>query len=233
LPMAAKVLTSKLFEPGTGPGAARCDSVGVPLRSALRQLAGRRPEPPAGRIRLLVLGGSLGCPFLNARAAGLAHRLVSIGIDLCVTHQCGRSVDPTTVLADYQRAGVRAEVRTFFDPIAPVLAAADFVLTAAGAVTLHEIAAAGVPLLIRPLRVGAGAHQIANAEVFARATGCLSRTAATWDERETAGAIAAILGDPERWRRQSLALQAFVAGNACAEAVDRIVASLPARALRA
>lgn len=231
-PLARQVLASRLFEAGTRPGPPRCEIVGVPLRSPLQALAGRIPDPPAGATRLLVLGGSLGSPFLNERAPGLAHQLVSAGIDLRVTHQCGRDTEAAEVRAAYERAGVRAVVEPFFDPIAPVLGAADFVLTAAGAITLHEIAAAGVPLLVTPLRAGAGAHQYANADAFGRATGCLVRTEETWEEAGMAEAIGAVVRDPARWRQQSRALQSFVAGNARAAIVDRIVASLPDRSLR-
>lgn len=228
-PLAAQVLVSRLFDDRAHLGSAPCEVVGVPLRSALQALIGRRPEPPAGSARLLVLGGTLGSPFLNARVPELARRLVSIGTDLRITHQCGRDADAAIVRATYARAGVPAMVEPFFDPIAPVLAAADFVLTAAGAITLHEIAAAGVPLLVTPLSAGAGAHQYANAEAFGRGTGCLVRTEETWDEAGIAKAIAAVLSDAELWRRQSRALQPFAAGSARALVADRIVDSLPAR----
>jgi UDP-N-acetylglucosamine--N-acetylmuramyl-(pentapeptide) pyrophosphoryl-undecaprenol N-acetylglucosamine transferase len=151
---------------------------------------------------------------------------------LRVTHQCGREADPAAVRVAYAQTGVRAVVEPFFDPFAPVLADADFILTAAGAITLHEIAAAGVPMLITPLRAGAGAHQYANAEAFARANGSLVRTEETWEEVGIAKAIAAVVGDPTLWQTQSRALQTFVAGNARAAIVDQIVAMLPARALR-
>ncbi len=231
-PLARQVLASRLFEAGTQPRPERCEIVGVPLRSALQALAGRVPEPPAGRPRLLVLGGSLGSPFLNERAPGLARQLVSLGLDLQVTHQCGRGADTEAVRTAYEQVGVRALVEPFFDPIAPVLAAADFILTAAGAITLHEIAAAGVPLQVTPLRAGAGAHQYDNAAAFGRGTGCLVRTEENWEETGSAEAIAGILSNPALWRRQSRALQAFVAGNARTAVVDRIVASLPVRSLR-
>jgi UDP-N-acetylglucosamine--N-acetylmuramyl-(pentapeptide) pyrophosphoryl-undecaprenol N-acetylglucosamine transferase len=232
-PFATQVLASRLFEAGARPKPGHCQIVGVPLRAAMQALAARVPEPPAGAIRLLVLGGSLGSPFLNERVPGLVHQLAANGINLRVTHQCGRGTDVAAVLAAYEGAGVRAVVEPFFDPIAPVLAAADFVVTAAGAITLHEVAAAGVPLLTIPLRLGAAAHQYHNAEAFGQATGCLVRTEENWNESGTAAAIAAVLGDQARWRHQSRALQAFVAGNARAQMVDRIVASLPARSLRA
>ncbi len=232
-PLAKQVLASRIFEAGTRPRPARCEIVGVPLRSTMLALASRRPEPPAGTTRLLVLGGSLGSPFLNEQVPGLAHQLAAQGIELRVTHQCGRGADVAAVRAAYERAGLRAVVEPFFDPVAPLLAAADFVVTAAGAITLHEVAAAGVPLLTIPLRLGAGAHQYHNAEAFGAATGCLVRTEETWDESGTAAAIASVLGDQARWRQQSRALQAFVAGDARAAVVDRLLAALPGRSLRA
>ena len=57
---------------------------------------------------------------------------------------------------------------------------------------------------------------------------CLSRTEETWDEAEAAGAIAAVLRDPARWRQQSLALQDFVSDPSRAAVVARIVAALHA-----
>lgn len=228
VPLAEQVLVSKLFDAATRPRPERCEIVGVPLRSAFQALAGRRPNPPAGPAHLLVLGGSLGNPFFNARAPGLARRLAGHGLDLHVTHQCGRNTEAAPVRAAYTRAGVRAVVEPFFDPINPVLASADFVLTSAGAITLHEIAAAGIPLLVTPLRAGAAAHQYANAETFGQATGCLVRTEEAWAEADVAQQIASILGEPERWRQQSVALQAFAEGDARVEVVNRIVASVPA-----
>ena len=95
-----------------------------------------------------------------------------------------------------------------------------------------EIAAAGVPLLTTPLRAGAAAHQYHNAEAFRQATGCLVRTEETWEETGTAAAIASVLRDQARWQQQSRNLQTFVAGNARGAVVDRVVASVPAWALR-
>lgn len=231
-PFATEVLASRLFEASTRPLPRRCTIVGVPLRSSLQELASRRPAPPHPATRLLVLGGSLGSPFLNERVPGLTRQLQANGVALRVTHQCGRGVDAAGVRAAYGRAGVSAVVEPFFDPIAPVVAEADFVVTAAGAITLHEVAAAGVPLLTVPLRAGAAAHQYFNAEAFGQATGCLVRTEETWDEITTAAAIAAVLRDPNCWLARSRELQAFVAGNARGAVVDRIVASLPTRVLR-
>jgi len=229
---AREVLASRLFDPAALPRSLPCEVVGVPLRSALQDLAARHPAPPTGTVHLLVLGGSLGDPFLNARAPGLARRLAASGVDLRVTHQCGRGIAATAVQEAYAQLGLRATVAPFLDPIAPVLASAQFVLTAGGAVTLHEVAAAGVPLLVVPLGGAAAVHQRGNAAAFGQATGCLCRTEETWDESEAAAAIAAVLRDPARWQQQSHALQGFVSSDARAAAVARIVATLRAAARR-
>jgi len=226
-PLAGQILVSKLFNTAKHPSPPRCEVVGVPLRSAFQLLAGCRPTAPEGPAHLLVLGGSLGNPFFNARVPRLAHLLAGLGIDLHVTHQCGRDANPAPVCDAYEQAGVRAVVKPFIDPIDPVLASADFVLTSAGAISLHEIAASGIPLLVTPLRAGAAAHQSANAETFGQATGCLVRTEENWEAAEIAEQIGRVLGSPDKWRQQSRALQAYAGSNARSEVVNRIVASIP------
>jgi len=226
-PLSVQVLASRLFDTRTLPGSVPRTVVGVPLRSGLRALAGKRPPPPSGPTHLLVLGGSLGDPFLNERAPGLAAQLVARGVDLRVTHQCGRSVDPAAVRAAYERVGVRVSVESFFDPIAPILGASHFVLTAAGAVTLHEVAAAGIPLLVVPLGTAAAAHQHANAEVFQKATGCLRCVEESWEEGRLADSVASLLCDPASWLNRSRDLQDFARNDSSSEATARIVDSLP------
>lgn len=228
VPLAGQVLVGKLFHPPPKASRLPFHPTGVPLRSAFQALAARKPDPPADPVHLLVEGGSLGNPFFNTRVPVMVRHLTDRGINLHVTHQCGRDTDPGPVRTAYAREHIRARVEPFIDPFDTVLASADFVLTSAGAISLHEIAAAGIPLLATPLRAGAAAHQYANAATFEQATGCLVRTEESWQEAEVAGQIAAVLRQSKQWHRQSKALQSFVQGNASAEIVDRIVASVPA-----
>lgn len=227
VPLAQQVLVSQLFDLAKQSRPRRCETLGVPLRFAFQTLAGRRREAPAGSAHVLIEGGSLGNPFFNARGPEMIRRLAAHGIDVRVTHQCGRDVEAAPIRAAYDRAGLRAVVEPFFDTFDQVLASADFVLTSAGAISLHEIAAAGIPLLVTPLRSGAAAHQYANAEVFGQATGGLVRTEEGWQDAEVAQQIAAVLASPERWRQHRKALQAFAPGNARADVVNRVVTSLP------
>lgn len=216
---ARRLLVSRFYAPvraSVGPAA---EVIGVPLRSEVRRVTAKAPE---GAARLLVLGGSLGDQFLNEHAPELAVRLAGISPGLTVTHQCGLDGDAEAVRARYAARGMRARVYPFFDDIASVLAGAHFVVTPAGAITLHEVAAVGVPLLVVPLSTAAVAHQHANAHALRVATGCLSCTEEDWRADALAGCIAEVLAEPACWRERSAALRAFSPGDAGARWAERI-----------
>jgi UDP-N-acetylglucosamine--N-acetylmuramyl-(pentapeptide) pyrophosphoryl-undecaprenol N-acetylglucosamine transferase len=81
-------------------------------------------------------------------------------------HQCGAK-NVTSVQAAYRSAGVEAEIVPFIDDIARRYAEADVVLCRAGAITVTELAAAGVPGVLVPLVVSTTQHQRTNAEFMA------------------------------------------------------------------
>ena len=89
---------------------------GTPVRAALRALAASREPRAPGATRLLVLGGSQGSPFLNARVPEVAGRVARRGLAVEVWHQTGRG-DPDPVHAAYQRNGVSARVVSSLDDI--------------------------------------------------------------------------------------------------------------------
>lgn len=140
---------------------------GNPVRTEIESMA-----PPAqrfaqrqGALNLLVVGGSLGAKVLNdTLPAALA--LMPAAQRPQVTHQTGASqVD--SVRAAYAAAGVSAEVLPFIDDMAARLAACDLVVCRAGAVTVSELCAAGVPSVLVPLVVSTTAHQRDNARLMA------------------------------------------------------------------
>jgi UDP-N-acetylglucosamine--N-acetylmuramyl-(pentapeptide) pyrophosphoryl-undecaprenol N-acetylglucosamine transferase len=71
------------------------------------------------------------------------------------------------VSAAYDEAGVEAEVLPFIDDMAARLAACDLMVCRAGAITVSELCAAGVPSLLVPLIVSTTSHQRDNAELLA------------------------------------------------------------------
>ena len=113
-----------------------------------------------------MVGGSLGAKLLNELLpAALA--LMPAARRPVVTHQTGAGAQDG-VRAAYHQADIAAEVLPFIDNMAERLADCDVVVCRAGAVTVSELCAAGVPALLVPLVVSTTAHQRDNAEYMAR-----------------------------------------------------------------
>jgi len=130
------------------------------LPSPSQRFAGRE-----GPLKLLVIGGSLGSQVLNETVPAALALLPAQDRPL-VVHQCGAAHAQATRAA-YVRAGVAAEVLTFIDAMARRYGEADVVICRAGAVTVTELAAAGVASLLVPLVVSTTSHQRSNAEFMA------------------------------------------------------------------
>jgi UDP-N-acetylglucosamine--N-acetylmuramyl-(pentapeptide) pyrophosphoryl-undecaprenol N-acetylglucosamine transferase len=154
-----------------GPAAAKTRTAvvtGNPVRAEIEAIAepAQRYATRGGPLRLLVVGGSLGAKVLNDTLPA-ALRLIPEAQRPMVTHQSGAThID--TVLAAYRDAGVVAEVLPCIDDMAARLAGCDVVVCRAGAVTVSELCAAGVPAILVPLIVSTTAHQRDNAEYMAQ-----------------------------------------------------------------
>ncbi|MDT8406266.1 MAG: undecaprenyldiphospho-muramoylpentapeptide beta-N-acetylglucosaminyltransferase [Methylococcales bacterium] len=109
-------------------------------------------------LKILVVGGSQGARRLNEVVpAGLA--LLS-GIE--IWHQTGQH-DLDTVMSRYQNLALTAKVMAFIDDMTAAYRWADVVVCRAGAMTVSEVAALGVPALFIPLPNAIDDHQRANA----------------------------------------------------------------------
>jgi UDP-N-acetylglucosamine--N-acetylmuramyl-(pentapeptide) pyrophosphoryl-undecaprenol N-acetylglucosamine transferase len=146
------------------PGAAVC---GNPVRREIVALAPPRARcaPRSGRLKLLVLGGSLGAQALN-ETVPQALALLPDAARPEVTHQTGaRHLE--AVRAGYAAAGVRAEALAFIDDMAARYGAADVVICRAGALTVAELACAGVASILVPFPFAVDDHQTGNANFLA------------------------------------------------------------------
>ncbi len=140
---------------------------GNPVRTEIAAIAlpEQRFAGRSGPLRLLVVGGSLGAQALND-ALPKALALISAEQRPAVTHQAGE-MHAAGLQAAYHAAGVKAEVKPFIDDMATAYAQADVVVCRAGAITVSELAVAGVPSILVPLVVSTTSHQRDNAQWMA------------------------------------------------------------------
>ncbi len=136
---------------------------GNPVRADIAAVA----EPQArfanrsGKLNVLVVGGSLGAQALN-EALPKALALMSEAERPKVLHQTGKK-HFETVQKLYEQSGMQADVRAFLDDMANQYAHADVVICRAGALTIAELAAAGVASVLVPFPHAVDDHQTYNA----------------------------------------------------------------------
>jgi UDP-N-acetylglucosamine--N-acetylmuramyl-(pentapeptide) pyrophosphoryl-undecaprenol N-acetylglucosamine transferase len=140
---------------------------GNPVRSEITQLGSpaERYAARSGRLKLLVIGGSLGAQALNTI---LPQSLKCIPQESrpSVTHQSGaRHLE--ALKKNYAEAGVEGELVTFIDNMAARYAECDLVICRAGALTIAELSAAGVASLLVPFPYAVDDHQTCNAKYLA------------------------------------------------------------------
>jgi UDP-N-acetylglucosamine--N-acetylmuramyl-(pentapeptide) pyrophosphoryl-undecaprenol N-acetylglucosamine transferase len=196
-------------------------------RSDAGQRAARRAlSVPEDRHLVVAFGGSLGARRINEAVASLARRWAGRG-DLALFHVVGQR-DFRAEMAGAHRADplwYRA-VPYFFDM--PLLySAADVMVCRAGAMTVAEVARAGVPAIFVPLPGAPGDHQSANAAVLVERGAALRLDDASCDAEQLAAAVLGLLSDP--LRRASLSAGARALGHAhaadkVAELVEEVVA---------
>ena len=132
------------------------------LPAPAERFAGR-----GGRLRLLVVGGSLGARVLNEVVPKTLATFEPAARPQ-VRHQSGaKQID--ALEANYRAAGVDADCVAFIDDMAAALGDADVVICRAGALTVAELAAAGVASILVPLPHAVDDHQTANARFLADA----------------------------------------------------------------
>ncbi len=201
------------FPPG------RTAVTGTPIREEIIKLAREaRSAPGSDRpARILVTGGSLGSAFLNDQAPRLLGLVQQSVPALEVLHQTGHQTgldEPDRVLARYAGRGVKARTARYLEDMAEAYRWADFVISCAGATTLGELAFAGLPSFLVPLRSAARNHQLDAARAFSVRTGAHWSAEEDWEPEQIAADIASVLRDREVWLAASNRIRSFATPGA-------------------
>jgi UDP-N-acetylglucosamine--N-acetylmuramyl-(pentapeptide) pyrophosphoryl-undecaprenol N-acetylglucosamine transferase len=212
--------------PGTWEERKQAVTCGNPVRREVVGLdqPGARLAGRSGPLRLLVTGGSQGARALN-RLVPEALALLPAGLAVDVRHQCGRSREDETRAA-YQEVGVAVaasaaiSIAEFIDDMAEAYGWADLVVCRAGALTVSEVAAAGLPAVFVPFPHAVDDHQTRNAEFLVECRAAVLMPEATGSARQLADILADLLQD--RGKRLDMAVRARAA--AVPDAADRVAA---------
>ncbi len=169
-----------------------------------------------GALRVLVVGGSLGAQALND-VVPKALALLPADRRPLVVHQSGRR-HLAALQTAYRDAGVEAQTVEFIDDMAGAYAQADLVICRAGAMTVSEVAAAGVASLMVPYPHAVDDHQTTNARFLSTRDAALLVPQDELDPRRLADLLAGL--DRSALQAMACRARAFARPDAAAQVAD-------------
>ncbi|HUC17911.1 MAG TPA: undecaprenyldiphospho-muramoylpentapeptide beta-N-acetylglucosaminyltransferase [Acetobacteraceae bacterium] len=193
---------------------------GNPVRAEVQGVA----YAPSGEgpFSILIFGGSLGArvmaDLVPEALAGLAERT-----RLRVVQQC-RAEDLKRVAEVYAKAGIRAELASFFADVPERLAASHLVIARAGASSIAELAVSGRPAILVPLPSAIDDHQRANAGALAAAGAAIVLDQVGLTAARMGAAIASLRADPARLAAMAEAAARFGRVDAAERLADLVEA---------
>jgi UDP-N-acetylglucosamine--N-acetylmuramyl-(pentapeptide) pyrophosphoryl-undecaprenol N-acetylglucosamine transferase len=211
------------------PAGTRTEVTGNPVRPAITGLSQTGYVAATDRIRLLVLGGSLGARvFSDIVPAALRSLPDALRVRLTVVQQT-RPEDLERVKAAYAADGISAELSPFFPDVAARLVAAHLVIARAGASTVAELAVAGRPAILVPLPGAIDDHQSANARALAEAGGAWVMPQPAFTAQALAERLGALLADPVGLTAAAVSARTRARADAAARLADIVEARVAAK----
>ncbi|MGO5211736.1 undecaprenyldiphospho-muramoylpentapeptide beta-N-acetylglucosaminyltransferase [Parafannyhessea sp. LCP21S3_E6] len=178
---------------------------------------------PEDATMLLVFGGSLGARHLNQGVAALKSKLLSRR-DLYVIHSTGKGEYDSVVqeLALTQEESARWRVMPYIDRMGEALAAADLVLSRAGASSVAEIAALAVPSMLVPYPFATADHQTTNARYLVDAGAAVLLPDEKIDTPEFEDDLLGLVDDPTRRQAMRDAARGLAQDKAALALADQV-----------
>ncbi len=205
---------------------------GTPLRRAVLNMRTQLYNPPTldGQLNLLVFGGSQGARFFSQIMPAALYLLPEhIRDRLLVVQQC-RDEDIENVFDSYERAGVAAELATFFDDLPERMATAHLVVSRAGATTVAELCCIGRPAVLVPLPHSLDNDQLENAARFERGGAGWAYAEAEMTPERFAGIVRRLFEEPGTLIRAASAAKAMARYDSVerlADVVESVIEQRP------
>ena len=200
--------------------------VGNPVREDISNLpapAVRMQDCQSRALHLLIIGGSLGAQALNEVVPQALADLPD-AIRPIVRHQAGKNKDAATIDC-YRKAGVEADISAFIEDMAEAYGWADLVICRSGALTVAELASAGLASILVPYPYAVDDHQTANGLYLSEQGAALLLPQTDLSSGVLANSLETLMSEPERLLQMGEKARELAKPNATAE-VAAIVAEL-------
>ena len=215
------IVASEVMEAFPGALGKKARYVGNPVRKDIIDL----PSPELrlanhdAALRVLVIGGSLGAVRLNELVPEAVSKIESAARPE-VWHQTGLK-NHNAAQARYKKFGVDARVDAFIDDMAAAYAWADVVICRAGAMTVFELAAAGVASILVPYPYAVDDHQTVNAEYLEKVDAAIVRQQKDMDAEWLKSTITELTQQRDRLLRMAKSARSQAKPDAANEVAER------------
>jgi UDP-N-acetylglucosamine--N-acetylmuramyl-(pentapeptide) pyrophosphoryl-undecaprenol N-acetylglucosamine transferase len=203
----------------------RAAVLGSPVRPEILALYDLPYAPPTDDIHLLITGGSQGARLLSEMIPEAVSKLPDeLRFRLKIQQQTRRE-SLEAARQCYKDALVDAEIAPFFRDMAGRLGQAHLVIGRAGASTCCELAIAGKPSILVPLKIAADDHQRFNAKLLADAGGAEVAPEDVLTVDTVSAALTKLLTDPARLSRMAAAARSVATPDAAKRLADLVEAT--------
>jgi UDP-N-acetylglucosamine--N-acetylmuramyl-(pentapeptide) pyrophosphoryl-undecaprenol N-acetylglucosamine transferase len=202
------------------------ETLGNPVRpELLARCEAMRRQGAAGPFHVFVFGGSQGARRLNEAAKAYAEKAGGrLGKEIRMTHQTG-AASYEEVRSFYESRRLDVECMAFIEDMASVYAKTSLVLCRAGATSIAELTALGLPSVLIPYPFAADDHQKANAKILQRAGAAEVVEDARWDAAVMEEIVERLRRLPEKLAAMSAAARSLGRPNAAFDVARRVLAA--------
>lgn len=189
----------------------RVTLVGTPVRPNVVAAAAIPYEPPRAKdkLRLVIFGGSQGARVLADVMPDVIAALDPVLRARLSILQQARGEDLERVREAYAKAGVEAEVASFFADLPARVAQSHLVISRSGASTVAELCAIGRPAILVPLPQALDQDQLNNGRVLEKAGGAIVIEQPSFTVERVGADVAALLNDADRLARMARSAHAL------------------------